>query len=258
MTFFSNNDEYWELAAVFLYPQLLSKSKVLAPKEFAHVHDGVMPYESLSSLREDFFDFVVVHKGMCQELGAKVIGTWVNDYALIFANEVFVIFSRSSEVLIDDANNHYRSLIGQLESLPQLPVNIQIGSEALLDYMNVVQFFDGNFINGQTVIAPYEMSGLFCNADNKEVLLNETEEKFDWVIVSVLSVPKFSFENLMSVVSGYTLAYSDNYFSVYSGSKKKKINNMSSGCLHEALKDSAKQNKLDLSYDLYRYMLLGE
>jgi Sulfotransferase family len=91
----------WKETIEFVQPHLKPGQKILAPTIFREQFPDRIP-ESYSLLpgeirnygRGDRFDWVILHKGMKQELGAILIR--LIGYSPVYANEVFVVFQRRS------------------------------------------------------------------------------------------------------------------------------------------------------------------
>ena len=145
MPYFSNKDPLWEEAAQFVDQQMNSDSLTLGPTSFVNVLANVLSYHLLNDLDHDLFDFVIVHKGECLLIGKKNLETWEKHYSAIFANAVFIVFSKKATHQIDRLGNDFKSLIDQFEKLPDEPLIEKHYLEELekqdnLDYTEVITF----------------------------------------------------------------------------------------------------------------------
>ncbi|MBG1270759.1 FkbM family methyltransferase [Nostoc sp. WHI] len=100
---FPINDKYWVNTAEFLQKNIQSENRVVAPDEFKEKFIGFISYESIIQNSSNDFQWVIIHKGMMENLEYAFLDKVVNEYNPVFANEVFVIFTKHTSIV---ALNH--------------------------------------------------------------------------------------------------------------------------------------------------------
>lgn len=93
-------DSYWLTAIQFLAAHLKDEDTVLAPNAFKEHfgHPKISNYRAtFLGLPEQFFSLAVVHKGTLNRIQPSFLEAIDASFVPVFANEVFVIFSRSFE-----------------------------------------------------------------------------------------------------------------------------------------------------------------
>ncbi|MEM7771527.1 MAG: sulfotransferase domain-containing protein [Cyanobacteria bacterium P01_A01_bin.37] len=93
-------DSYWLTAIDFLKDRLQNDAAVLAPNEFKeHIQPCLFRNyrASFQGATAASFNIVVVHKGLIDRIQASLLDAIDQTFVPIFANEVFVIFSRSDD-----------------------------------------------------------------------------------------------------------------------------------------------------------------
>jgi SAM-dependent methyltransferase len=115
---FPHDDPYWCAAADFLIARAGKAEAILAPDLFWWRFPKIYRYAN-TRLRPDFaYDWVVVHKGMAEELPGPFLKHMVERLKPAFANEVFVIYGARGGLR---DNNHVRALLQQLPALLSRP-----------------------------------------------------------------------------------------------------------------------------------------
>ena len=259
MSYFPQNDRIWENTRNFLVAQSKPKQLITAPGEFVNTMPGVIAYPLLSSFRPASFDFAVVHKGQGSEIGRSNIRYWVENYQPVFANEVFVVFAKQSATGIDPLSNHYRSLIGQLDEIPEIAENINPASkdsDRSLDYGPVIEFIRANCEASALPVAPSAIRDLFESSIDEESLIYTSLDTVEYAILSVLSVAKFPMQDLQRIISDYEPIYSDNEFAIYAKNKNREMASADDG-LARVLAVSIADDAFEQSLSLYRQLLLG-
>ena len=90
---FPVQDKYWMEVRLFLQEHSQILDSILAPNEFLDFFSGNYPYNISSLLRAEHLKFIVFHKGMVGEIAASLILKVINSFHVVFANDVFVIYS---------------------------------------------------------------------------------------------------------------------------------------------------------------------
>jgi FkbM family methyltransferase len=111
------HDPYWTAVADFLRSEKASPPDIVAPREFDELLPGIVPYEMRGSRNASEFEWVVVHKGLMEELGREWLELIVGSYTPVFVNEVFVLFARGKEGYKAMKSIHFESFLGKLRSL---------------------------------------------------------------------------------------------------------------------------------------------
>jgi hypothetical protein len=115
---FPYHDAFWCGAADFLQARANRQSSILAPDIFWWRFRKISHYIN-ARLNPDFqYDWIVLHKGLIDELSALFIPQAFSTHIPLFANEVFVILGRGrSEEAVATTDPHLASLT---ERLPYL------------------------------------------------------------------------------------------------------------------------------------------
>jgi FkbM family methyltransferase len=100
---FPINDEYWVNTAEFLQENIQDGNRVVASDEFEEKFTGFISYESIIENSSDSFQWVIIHKGMIENIEYTFLDKVVNECHPVFANEVFVIFTYNTSI---SALNH--------------------------------------------------------------------------------------------------------------------------------------------------------
>ncbi|MHC5610772.1 MAG: FkbM family methyltransferase [Nostoc sp.] len=96
---FPINDKYWVNTAEFLQKNIQVGNSVVAPDEFEEKFTGFISYESIIESSSNDFQWVIIHKGMMDNLEYAFLNKVVNEYNPVFANEVFVIFTKHTSLV---------------------------------------------------------------------------------------------------------------------------------------------------------------
>ena len=113
---FPLEDEYWVQTKIFLQEHTHNLDPILAPNEFIEFFPGNYPYSILNLLPIEHFKFVAFHKGMTSEIAASDSLKIVENFHIVFANDVFVVFSQLPIPSIQQPEqSHVIALLEQLE-----------------------------------------------------------------------------------------------------------------------------------------------
>jgi len=116
MTSFPEQDSYWVEAANFVASKRLSAEQVLAPALFQQRLEGVCSY-SLNLETADSFGWLVLHKGKLEALRCDLLQSIIRRFKPVFANEVFVIFTRQKAIAAIARNSpHFKSFQADLKA----------------------------------------------------------------------------------------------------------------------------------------------
>ena len=123
---FPTEDKFWMQARSFLEKYAESLDAILAPNEFLDFFAGTYHYNVSYLLPAEQFQFVVFHKGMATEIEAPVAFKVLEQFYPVFANEVFVIYSKALIAGVQSPDKvHITGLVRQFdeafEALEQSP-----------------------------------------------------------------------------------------------------------------------------------------
>jgi FkbM family methyltransferase len=106
-----SEDSYWSDARGFLQQHVRSEETLIAPvrlkKEFDHVYSYNYSYGS----NIDFFDWMLIHKGMIEKINHAFLTTALNTFKPVFANEVFVILAKQDVAGAIASPTHLKPLL---------------------------------------------------------------------------------------------------------------------------------------------------
>ena len=262
MTYFSNNDPIWEETAAFLAPLIKDTSLVAGPESFVNVLPNVLAYDLLSRFTPDFFDFVLIHKGECLDIGAKNLEAWERHYSAIFANAVFVVFAKEKLPEIDRKDNDFKSLVYQIKGLPDAPPAAPsnpasaVAGEDQLDYRPVIRFLQDHCSDQPLILAPPTICKVLPRAMDEEAVLKTSLDTVSIAVVSVCSALNFPYQDLKNIAESYMPVYSDTFFAVFS---KNTVSpqHKAGGEFTEVLQKAMQHEDYLVSLKLYRDMVLG-
>lgn len=89
-------DSYWSDARGFLRQHICSGEKLIAPIRLKKEFDYLYSYSYSYGASVDFFDWILIHKGMIEKLNRAFLLAAVNTFKPVFANEVFVILAKQN------------------------------------------------------------------------------------------------------------------------------------------------------------------
>jgi len=115
-------DRYWIEAAKFVRSCGCAADRVVGPGQFKSLMPGIVAYEQRHLCAAS--EVLVLHKGMLEKLGR----TWIEQATAglhpTFANEVFVVFTKSDLRGSVATSDHFAAYIETLESLNPEPQNV--------------------------------------------------------------------------------------------------------------------------------------
>ena len=262
MTFFTNNDQIWEEAALYLSQHAGDSSLVLAPDAWVNALENIISYKLVEKFQPDFFDFVVVHKGECLQLGATNLEFWEDNYSACFANPVFVIFSKSPIPEVDRGKDDFKALSQQIIGLPPKPTQpnapppVPNAAQGQLDYRKVTQFLKSAELNYRLMVAPEAIAALFPDALDESSLIKTSCDTVDIAVVSVLSVLDFPYQDLKSISTNYHLIYDDAFFSVLQKAESEDPIGADGG-LYNAMQKALQHEDYLIELNIYRELVMG-
>ncbi|MBD2388195.1 class I SAM-dependent methyltransferase [Cylindrospermum sp. FACHB-282] len=122
---FPINDNYWINTAQFLQDHIKNEDKIIANSEFIEKFSNTIPYPSNWNTELTNYQWVVIHKGMMDELDYLFLKRITEEFIPVFANEVFVVFSREHKLsTVDKTLGHWQSFIDNMK--------VQEGSDQIL------------------------------------------------------------------------------------------------------------------------------
>jgi SAM-dependent methyltransferase len=116
---FPYHDPFWCDAASFVERYAERTHAILAPDIFWWRFPKIYRYVN-TKIRPSFrYDWIILHKGLLEELPRAFVARSLKDLQPAFANEVFVVLSRWSPAPLQQDNPHFLALTQQLERLPE-------------------------------------------------------------------------------------------------------------------------------------------
>ncbi|MBT5560207.1 MAG: hypothetical protein HOJ88_09970 [Proteobacteria bacterium] len=213
---FPHNDKLWEEARQFLSQHSGPHSLILAPEPFTVTIPPVISYEAIAEFHPASFDHVLIHKGLTPQIGGANLKYWVVNYQPIFANAVFVMFTKRTNLLFDLESDHYKSLLGQLDELARLKENTSAEvDDATLNYWAAVSFLRTSCNLGTSILVPTPLRSMFEFAVDIQSFNFESLNTVDYVVLSIHSVEHIPITYLKRILADYKVIYSDNALGVY-------------------------------------------
>lgn len=111
------SDQYWTQALAFLQQQINSSATLLAPNNFLEFFPGTYHYRVSHLFPARSYDFVVFHKGMVAEIDQSLSLEVLEQFYLVFANDVFVIYAQAKLDHIPEPDERQaQALVEQIET----------------------------------------------------------------------------------------------------------------------------------------------
>lgn len=106
---FPIQDQHWVSAANFVEAHIQPEETVLASRPFKDRLENVCPYSvKLQNARK--FDWAIVHKGRLKEINLPLLESIQQELHPVFADEVFVVFSKQQNLPRLNSNSHLGAL----------------------------------------------------------------------------------------------------------------------------------------------------
>jgi len=104
---FPTNDRFWMDTVDFLIEKVGNHERLLAPGEFnAKFPRKIYPYSSTLT-ETSVFHWAVIHKGTMEEVDDRLLTRISKEFHPVFANEVFVVFSKRKDLKkVDEDSPH--------------------------------------------------------------------------------------------------------------------------------------------------------
>jgi len=88
------NDPFWAEVERLLAGNATPRTAILAPGDFLRRFPGTYPYPVSWQLPLEHFDFLVIHKGMLDEIEPELLAALPRYCHAVLANEVFVVYAQ--------------------------------------------------------------------------------------------------------------------------------------------------------------------
>lgn len=112
---FPSQDGYWNATAEFVKSHYREGESLLGPAEFAEIIPVTHAYGASFCGSDQPYSWVVLHKGMLDDIAHRFLMSLESGYRPVFANEVFVVFAMAQRLTaVDLSSSHYRSFQEQL------------------------------------------------------------------------------------------------------------------------------------------------
>jgi FkbM family methyltransferase len=110
-------DSYWSDAQEFLKRYIKSGETLIAPIRLKKKFEQLYPYSFSHGTTIDFFDWMLIHKGMIEKFDRTFLTTAIARFKPVFANEVFVILAKQSlDTTADPA--HLKAFLDRVNPAP--------------------------------------------------------------------------------------------------------------------------------------------
>jgi glycosyltransferase involved in cell wall biosynthesis len=111
------SDQYWTQALDFLQQHIQPSATLLAPNDFLEFFPGTYHYRVSHLFPARSYDFVVFHKGMVEEVDQSLSLEVLEQFYLVFVNDVFVIYAQAKLSNIPEPDERQtRALVEQIET----------------------------------------------------------------------------------------------------------------------------------------------
>lgn len=124
---FPHQDQYWVDTAKFVQEHIKHEDRLLAPADFCKELPGAYPYSSIfvydiinsiSPQGSLNFQWLLIHKGMIEQLDYNFLKSITKELNPVFANEVFVVFSSHKQLTpLDSSYLHLQAFNEQVKSI---------------------------------------------------------------------------------------------------------------------------------------------
>lgn len=92
---FPEHDPYWTEVRDFILSAADTNAVLMAPTEFLEYFPNAYHYHVDTILPLDQYDYIVLHKGMLDQLAPGSLESIIRSYSQVFVNPVFVIYAKS-------------------------------------------------------------------------------------------------------------------------------------------------------------------
>lgn len=116
---FPYHDRFWTETADFVAERLAPGESVLAPDIFWWRFERIARYRNTELRPNERYDWAVLHKGELGQIAPGVLAAMHADLRPVFANEVFVVWTRQpAPARVPAADPHLAAYFAMLERLP--------------------------------------------------------------------------------------------------------------------------------------------
>lgn len=120
---FPYHDLYWTETPDFLNGKIKSNESVLATDLFWWLFPDIYRYTHTFAMPKTTYDWVIIHKGEANLLQTDTLRYLFKKLNPVYANDVFVVLSKSAHFpKLDKNNNHIKSLSIIIDALSKSPV----------------------------------------------------------------------------------------------------------------------------------------
>lgn len=103
----AGQDSNWLLVQNFVQKHLEQKDMVIAPSNFKHLSKKTYGYPKTFKVSPQKCQWLIVHKGNLKAINSDFIKQVIQDFNPVFANAVFVVFSKRSDLPTVDLNSEH-------------------------------------------------------------------------------------------------------------------------------------------------------
>jgi len=120
---FPQHDMYWLNTLAFIASHMHPEDILLVPAEFTEKLTHAFEYSYSFYSQEQRFQWLVIHKGRIPEINIAFLRKFIGESTPVFANEVFVVFSKHSLPKVKLDSVHLVALQEKLEGLKKTNVS---------------------------------------------------------------------------------------------------------------------------------------
>jgi FkbM family methyltransferase len=107
-------DQYWTEAKGFLRQHIQAGDKLIAPPQLKKEFENLYSYSFSYGTDVEFFDWMLVHKGMVEKFNRTFLTTAVDTFKPVFANEVFVVLAKQNLGNVIALSSHLQPLLDKI------------------------------------------------------------------------------------------------------------------------------------------------
>lgn len=190
---FPINDNYWMNTAQFLQEHIKNEDKIIANSEFIEKIPNTIAYPSNWNTELNNYQWVVIHKGMMDELDYLFLKEIIKDFIPVFANEVFVVFSRERKLsAVDTTLSHWQSFLDNMtlqegvdQMLPRIYNKLEKILIPLIKRLDVIEQVIAKFTTketneiAQTAVQLVKQNSVAANPDYSTLSVAKIKELMD-------------------------------------------------------------------------------
>ncbi|MDB9319774.1 MULTISPECIES: class I SAM-dependent methyltransferase [Cyanophyceae] len=184
---FPINDVYWTNTAEFLKEHINNEDKIIANVEFIEKLPNTIAYPSSWKSELTNYQWVVIHKGMMDELDYLFLNQIVEEFIPVFANEVFVVFSKEPKLFkIDEALDHWQAFINNMRDqeviypiLPRILKEVKKILIPLINRLDIIEQVIAKSANAKEAVQLFKQDSVTDQPDYSALSVDKIKELMD-------------------------------------------------------------------------------